>query len=445
MKCRAKYAVKPWASRKLRKRGVVARLLARRRRAARWKRGISREHPQVRRPARLRQVGNSPAGPERTGPLQAGGVVAGRHRHLGVLGGHPELGEHPQQRRVGPFVVHDEAGVDGEHTVRAVDVVGVGVTAEPVVGLVQGDAHRLVAGRDVRRGQPGDAGADHGEPPCVDRRPSSGRLEVEQRDDLRGLLGTAVRLEAHAGADGVVGVTLEQGGGRRSRASALPRPCPRTASAARAGRPCPSGGGGMSSVTSTARCSLAERTMVAVAPLGSSSVYRLRRRGLRAPGRRRVSVVDVSSLPRLPDSASDADQGEDDRRHQRGKPPPAVNRTPGRDRRQGPDTGDVARARRRAARGRGRGRRRRPARPTSHAGSRPPHGRWGSRPGDARSWLARCRRPRPRRTHRTARGCHSCRSPPTPSASLNRISPSRIRVLAVPTGRSSIVATSVCV
>ena len=34
---------------------------------------------------------------------------------------------------------------------------------------------------------------------------------------------------------------------------------------------------------------------------------------------------------------------------------------------------------------------------------------------------------------------------PTPIASRSRISPSRMRVLAVPTGRSSMVATSVCV
>ena len=34
---------------------------------------------------------------------------------------------------------------------------------------------------------------------------------------------------------------------------------------------------------------------------------------------------------------------------------------------------------------------------------------------------------------------------PTPIVSRRRISPSRIRVLAVPTGKSSMVATSVCV
>jgi predicted NAD/FAD-binding protein len=123
------------------------------------------EHAQVRRAGEVPPGREQPGRPERAGPLQAGRVVAGGHRHLAGLGGHPELGEDPQQRRVGPFVVHDEAGVDREHPVRPGDVVGVGVTTQPVVGLVQGDAHALVAGRDVRRGQPGHAGADHGEPP----------------------------------------------------------------------------------------------------------------------------------------------------------------------------------------------------------------------------------------------------------------------------------------
>ena len=40
---------------------------------------------------------------------------------------------------------------------------------------------------------------------------------------------------------------------------------------------------------------------------------------------------------------------------------------------------------------------------------------------------------------------HACATSPTPNASLSRISPSLIRVFAVPTGRSSMEATSVCV
>src|SRR4029079_10411285 len=40
---------------------------------------------------------------------------------------------------------------------------------------------------------------------------------------------------------------------------------------------------------------------------------------------------------------------------------------------------------------------------------------------------------------------HACATSPTPNASLSRISPSLIRAFAVPIGRSSMLATSVCV
>ena len=63
--------------------------------------------------------------------------------------------------------MHDEAGVDGQLAVVPVvaglgHAVGVGVAAEPVVGLEEGDVGR--AGGDVRRDQAGDAGADDGDP-----------------------------------------------------------------------------------------------------------------------------------------------------------------------------------------------------------------------------------------------------------------------------------------
>ena len=109
---------------------------------ARWKRGISASIRRYAGRARLRRGREQAGGAERAGPLQAGRVVADGHRHLGVLGGDAELGEHPQQGRVGPLVVHDEAGVDGQHAVGAGDVVGVGVAAEPVVGLEEGDVRR---------------------------------------------------------------------------------------------------------------------------------------------------------------------------------------------------------------------------------------------------------------------------------------------------------------
>ena len=169
MKCRTKYAEKPPSARN--SRSVVSGSSSFEpvdRPAAPAPAGGSgdlREHPEVRRPRQVVARGEQAAPAQRAGPLQAGPVVADRHRHLGLLGRDPELGEQAEQHRVGAAVVHDEAGVDRvSPSARRglLDEVGVGVAAEPVVGLVEGDVRG--PGRDVRRGQPGDAGADHGQP-----------------------------------------------------------------------------------------------------------------------------------------------------------------------------------------------------------------------------------------------------------------------------------------
>ena len=79
-----------------------------------------------------------------------------------VLGGDAEVVEQPAQRRVGAVVVDQESGVDADDVaVTAVQVMGVGVSADPAVGLEQGDP---VAGRQhVRRRQPCDPAADDGD------------------------------------------------------------------------------------------------------------------------------------------------------------------------------------------------------------------------------------------------------------------------------------------
>ncbi len=59
----------------------------------------------------------------------------------------------------------DEAGVDGQAAVGRGHLVGVGVAAQPVVGLEQRDVGG--PGRDVRSRQSGDAGADDGDPALV--------------------------------------------------------------------------------------------------------------------------------------------------------------------------------------------------------------------------------------------------------------------------------------
>jgi len=93
------------------------------------------QHPQVAR-ARGGAGGEQAADAAGTGILQAATVAVARHAHVGVLGGDAELAEQAQQCRVGALVVHDEAGVDGERGAAAAgDFVGVGVPAEPGVGL----------------------------------------------------------------------------------------------------------------------------------------------------------------------------------------------------------------------------------------------------------------------------------------------------------------------
>ncbi len=87
--------------------------------------------------------------------LQAAAVAADGHAHFGVLRAYVQLAEMPEKGGVGAFVVDDESRV---HRYRppsgARHVAGVGVAAEPVFGLVQGD---LVRGRqDVGGGQARD-------------------------------------------------------------------------------------------------------------------------------------------------------------------------------------------------------------------------------------------------------------------------------------------------
>ena len=94
--------------------------------------------------------------------FQPAAVAAHAHRHLGFLGGDAEFAEQPQQVRVGPLVVDQKARVEpGEASRCQCDVVGVGVPAEPVVGLEQ--LHVEAALQQVGGGQAGHPAADHGD------------------------------------------------------------------------------------------------------------------------------------------------------------------------------------------------------------------------------------------------------------------------------------------
>ena len=120
------------------------------------------QHRQIPRPGQGRPGREQPAEAAGARVLEAAAVVAHRHRHVGVLGGDAEIVEQPAQRGVGAVVVNQERGVDADDVaVAAVEEVGMGVPADPAVGLEQGD---LVAGRQqVGRRQPGDPAADDGD------------------------------------------------------------------------------------------------------------------------------------------------------------------------------------------------------------------------------------------------------------------------------------------
>ena len=112
------------------------------------------QHPPVGRRPQRRPGGEQAARAERTGVLHSGPGVADGQRHLRGLGLDAELGEEPQQGGVGPAVVDDEAGVDGQLAVGGRHPVGVGVAAEAVVGLEEGDVRGA-------RGHPGSRQASN--------------------------------------------------------------------------------------------------------------------------------------------------------------------------------------------------------------------------------------------------------------------------------------------
>ncbi len=114
-------------------------------------------------PQRL-TASKQPSESEGAGIFESDVVGAHRHRHLGLLGGHTEFGEHPAQRRIGPVVVHQKRGIDGDEiadwSVRVDDGVGVRVPAEPLIGFIQ--RHPVPPGQSVGGGEAGDTAADNG-------------------------------------------------------------------------------------------------------------------------------------------------------------------------------------------------------------------------------------------------------------------------------------------
>ena len=113
-------------------------------------------------------LGEYAAYPAAAGILQPAPLAADAHAHLGGTHLDVQLAEEPAQPGVGHVVVDDEPAVDSVLTaIRVHYVVSMRVAAEPVLGLEDGDV--VGAGEQVRRGETGDPGADHGHgrPPCV--------------------------------------------------------------------------------------------------------------------------------------------------------------------------------------------------------------------------------------------------------------------------------------
>lgn len=82
------------------------------------------------------------------------------HAHLGGPGVDAEGAEEAQQVGIGALVHHDEAAVDPEPIAGVgLHVMGVGMTAQPVVGLEEG--HVVATGQQEGRGQAGDTPSDH--------------------------------------------------------------------------------------------------------------------------------------------------------------------------------------------------------------------------------------------------------------------------------------------
>ena len=101
-----------------------------------------------------------------------------RHAHVGGLRLHLQLGEEPEQIRVGAVVVHDEPGVDRDHAVVGREhVVGVRVAPETVLGLVE--RHVALPLQQVRGSEARHSRADHRDTPTFHDHDPPGRQFVQ--------------------------------------------------------------------------------------------------------------------------------------------------------------------------------------------------------------------------------------------------------------------------
>ena len=122
-------------------------------------------------------------------------IVAHRKAHLGGLAGHADLVHQADEGRIGAIVEDDETGVDARALPFFFHLDCMGVAADIVGRLEQGDP--MVAAEVIPAGQTGDAGADdcdifafHGFTIVWASRPHRGRGSQERslsgRVNLRG-------------------------------------------------------------------------------------------------------------------------------------------------------------------------------------------------------------------------------------------------------------------
>ena len=82
-------------------------------------------------------------------------------RHVGCRGRDAEFGEQGGEIGIAGLVVDDEAGVDGDAAAVRLDLDGVGMAADALVGFVERDVMAL--GQQPSGGHAGNAGTDDGD------------------------------------------------------------------------------------------------------------------------------------------------------------------------------------------------------------------------------------------------------------------------------------------
>ena len=119
------------------------------------------QHPDEPRIGEAARLGEDAAQAVAAGIFQAAPIAANAHAHLGGPYLDVQFAEELAQPGVRHVVVDNEPAIDGVPPTAGVrDVMGMRVSAEPVLRFEQGDV--VGAGKQIGGGQSGDPRADHG-------------------------------------------------------------------------------------------------------------------------------------------------------------------------------------------------------------------------------------------------------------------------------------------